>query len=248
MGAGKTAVVTGAGGGIGLAVVDRLVTEGVAVVAVDRDEALLAEAGRRPGVTVRAADLADRRARPRLVAEVGRLDYLVNAAGVVSLVPVPEVTADEWDRVMRVNAEALFFLCQGFAEHMGPGSAIVNISSTAAKTGAVAEAAVYAASKAAVLSITRSFATHLAPRGVRVNAVCPGIIGTSMDDTVVRELAAHRGEDPARLRAARVSGVPLRRGGDPRECAAAIWFLLSEDASYITGQNLNVSGGQVNWG
>ncbi|GLZ02609.1 SDR family oxidoreductase [Actinomadura sp. NBRC 104412] len=241
-------MVTGAAGGIGLAVVDRLVAEGVAVVAVDRDEGLLAEAGRRPGVTTRAVDLGDRHARTRLVAEVDRLDYLVNAAGVVSLVPVADVTVEEWDRVMRVNAEALFFLCQGFAERMGAGSAIVNISSTAAKTGAIAEAAVYAASKAAVLSITRSFATHLAPRGVRVNAVCPGIIDTSMGDSVVRELATRWGEDPERLRAARASGVPMGREGEPRECAAAIWFLLSEDASYITGQNLNVSGGQVNWG
>jgi NAD(P)-dependent dehydrogenase (short-subunit alcohol dehydrogenase family) len=248
MGADRTAVVTGAGGGIGLAVVDRLVDEGVAVVAVDRDEGLLVEAGRRPGVTTRAADLSDRRTWARLVAEVDRLDYLVNAAGVVSLVPVPDVTVGEWDRVMRVNAEALFFLCQGFGERMGAGSAIVNISSTAAKTGAIAEAAVYAASKAAVLSITRSFATHLAPRGVRVNAVCPGIINTSMGDSVVRELSTHRQEDPERLRAARVSSVPMQREGDPHECATAIWFLLSEDASYITGQNLNVSGGQVNWG
>src|SRR5690606_19149864 len=97
-------------------------------------------------------------------------------------------TVEEWDRVMRVNAEALFFLCQGFAERMESGAAIVNVSSTAAKTGAVAEAAVYAASKAAVLSITRSFATYLAPRGVRVNAVCPGVIDTLMNDTVAREL------------------------------------------------------------
>lgn len=158
--------------------VDGAVRDADREVAVDRDERLLADAARRPGVTTRAVDLADRASRTRLAAELDHIDYLVNAAAVVSLVPVAEVTVDEWDRVMRVNAEALFFLCQLLGERMRPGSAIVNISSTAAKTGAIAEAAVYAASKAAVLSITRSFATHLAPRGVRVNAVCPGIIST----------------------------------------------------------------------
>ncbi|HEY8479823.1 MAG TPA: SDR family oxidoreductase [Spirillospora sp.] len=244
----KTAVVTGAGGGIGLAVVDRLVAEGVSVVAVDRDERGLAKAAERPGVTPRVADLGDRGTWPELVAEVDRVDYLVNAAGVVSVVPIPDITVEEWDRVMRVNAEALFFLCQGFAERMESGAAIVNVSSTAAKTGAVAEAAVYAASKAAVLSITRSFATYLAPRGVRVNAVCPGVIDTLMNDTVARELAAIRLDDPDRVRGARATSVPLGREGEPRECAAAIWFLLSDGASYITGQNLNVSGGQVTWG
>lgn len=243
----RRAVVTGAGGGIGLSVVERLLLAGMKVLAVDVSETAL-EKARDLGARTIVADLTDDDQRRRLVGDAGPTDFLVNAAGVISLTPIPDVDVDLWNWISQTNAEATFFLCQLFGSTMGPGSAIVNIASIAAKTGATAETAVYAASKAAVLSITRSFANYLAPRSVRVNAVCPGIINTPMNDKVVHELAGHMGQDPAVWRRERAAGIPMRREGEPRECAAVIAYLLSEEASYITGQNINVSGGLVNWG
>jgi len=240
----KRAVVTGAASGIGQAVAQRLLREGADVLAVDRDEARLA-AVRDAGAETLTADLGTDEGCAR-VAEAGAgADHLVNAAGIIVLAPILEVSREQWRDVFRVNAEAVFFLCQQLGPTLQPGGAIVNVSSISAKLAATQETAVYAASKTAILSVTRSFAYALAPRDVRVNAICPGIIDTPMQDRVLDDVARLRGTTREQLSATRTASVPLGRGASPDECAAAIWFLLSDGAGYMTGQAINFDGGMV---
>ena len=242
----RRAVVTGAASGIGQAVARRLLDSGAAVVAVDRDARGL-QALEALGAQAIVLDLAEAHATSTLVAAAGEADYLVNAAGILRMAPLFEVGREVWREIFAVNAEAVFFLCQALGPRLRPGGAIVNLSSTAAKTGSTLEAAIYAASKAAVLSMTRSFAYALAHRPVRVNAVCPGIIDTPMQDTVLRDMAQIRGGTPTELHAARLSTVPLGRAASADECAEVICFLLSDAAAYMTGQSVNISGGLVTW-
>jgi len=240
----RRAVVTGAASGIGHAVALRLLAEGVAVLAVDRDAERL-EPLRAAGAEPLVVDLGTEDGCAQVVAAGAGADYLVNAAGIIVLESIFEVTREQWRDVFRVNAESIFFLCQQLGPSMREGGAIVNLSSISAKLAATQETAVYAASKTAILSITRSFAYALAPRGVRVNAICPGIIETPMQDRVLDEVARLRGTTREQLSATRTASVPLARGAAPEECAGAIWFLLSDDAGYMTGQAVNYDGGMV---
>lgn len=243
---GKRAVVTGAASGIGQAVASRLLREGVAVIAVDRDAAGL-EAVVAAGATAFVGDLTDPADRDRLVAAGDGVAYLVNAAGIIMLKPILEFTVDDIRRVYAINIEATWDLVSRIGRTMPAGAAIVNLSSSSAKLATTTEAAVYASSKAAVLSVTRSFAYAFAPNGVRVNAICPGIIDTPMQDRVLADVAAKRGITVEELSTARNKTVPLGRAASADECAGAIWFLLSDEAGYMTGQSINYTGGLVMW-
>jgi NAD(P)-dependent dehydrogenase (short-subunit alcohol dehydrogenase family) len=194
-----------------------------------------------------AADLAEPTDRERLAAATGGFDYLVNAAGIILLKPIFDVTVEEWRRIQTVNSESIFFLCQRIGPRLRPGGAIVNLSSSSAKLATTVEAAVYAASKTTITSITRSFAYALASRPVRVNAICPGIVDTPMQDAVLAKVAAVRGTTADELSRARNKTVPLGRAASPEECANLIWFLLSDEADYMTGQAINFTGGLVTW-
>ncbi len=239
-------IVTGAARGIGKAAALRLLAEGVAVLAVDRDEAGLSELAK-AGCETMVADLGDPGERDRIAARGDGIDYLVNSAGMILIKPITEVTVEEWRRVQTVNAEAIFFLCQKIGPRMKPGGAIVNLSSSSAKLASTVEVATYAASKTTILSITRSFAYALASRPVRVNAICPGIVDTPMQDAVLDVVGPLRGMTASELSAARNKTVPLGRGASPEECAGLIWFLLSKEAGYMTGQAINYTGGMVTW-
>jgi NAD(P)-dependent dehydrogenase (short-subunit alcohol dehydrogenase family) len=240
------AVVTGAAGGIGLAIVELLLKESVSVLAVDRDAGNLAKAARL-GAEPLVADLAEPAARDQVVSKAAGARYLVNAAGIIHLAPIREVSVADLRRVFAVNVEATWDLTSRLGAAMGDGGAIVNLSSSSAKLANTVEAAAYACSKAAVLSVTRSFAYEFAAAGVRVNAVCPGIIDTPMQDQVLERVATLRGVSVEELRVARNESVPLGRAASPTECANVIRFLLADASRYMTGQALNVTGGLVTW-
>lgn len=242
----RRAVVTGAASGIGRAVFRRLVREGVDVLAVDIDAGRLGTVVPE-GCATLVADLGDPADRARVAAAAEGVDYLVNAAGIIRIKPIFDVTVEDWRDILTVNAESTFFLCQAIGPRMRPGGAIVNLSSSSAKLAQTIEVAPYAASKAAILSITRSFAYALAPRPVRVNAICPGIIETPMQDRVLDGVARIRGLPRSELSEARTRAVPLGRAATADECAGAIWFLLSDASGYMTGQAVNFTGGLVTW-
>jgi NAD(P)-dependent dehydrogenase (short-subunit alcohol dehydrogenase family) len=161
--------------------------------------------------------------------------------------PIWQVTLEDWRRLYAVNVEGTFFLCQALGSRIPSGGAIVNLSSSSAKLSSTVEVAPYASSKAAILGITRSFAYALASRNVRVNAICPGIIDTPMQDRVLDQVAPLRGMTVDELASVRLGTIPLGRAGTPEETASLTWFLLSDEAAYMTGQAVNLTGGLVMW-
>lgn len=243
---GKRAVVTGAASGIGQAVAQRLLREGVAVIAADMNEAGLAPVVA-AGATPFVGNLTSDRDRDRLVEAGAGVDYLVNAAGIIRLKPILEFTVADIRDIYAINVEATWDLVSRIGRTIPSGGAIVNLSSSSAKLASTTEAAVYASSKTAVLSITRSFAYAYAPNNVRVNAICPGIVDTPMQEKVLAEVAARRGMTVEELSTARNKTVPLGRSSSAEECAGLIWFLLSDAAGYMTGQAINYTGGLVMW-
>jgi NAD(P)-dependent dehydrogenase (short-subunit alcohol dehydrogenase family) len=238
----RKAIVTGGARGIGAAIVRRLAADGTRVAVLDRlrDEAL-AVVGPIDGVAV-AVELAEpaavKRACTRAVALLGGCDVLVNNAGVFAKAPIVDTTAQLFDDVMAVNARAVLLMMGQLApvlERSGRGT-VVNIASMAAKKGAAGEAA-YAASKAAVVALTRIAALELGPAGVTVNAVCPGYVLTDMG------AEARTDADVAAWSA----GSPLGRCTTPEEVADLVAFLASDAARGMTGQAVNVTAGMVTW-
>jgi NAD(P)-dependent dehydrogenase (short-subunit alcohol dehydrogenase family) len=235
--AGRRAVVTGAAGGIGRAAAELLLEQGASVVAADVAEIDLA------GAETVAADLASTEGRAALAAAAGPCDHLVVAHGIVRTKPIAETTEEDWDAVLGVNAKAVYFLCQAFGGLLGDRGSIVLLSSVSARSAASQEQSVYCASKAAVSSVARSFAYAYAPRGIRVNAVLPGIVDTPMQERFLELASRARGTTPEALHEARLKLVPLGRTSPPRECAETILWLLGPASGYLTGQQIAADGG-----
>lgn len=241
----RVAVVTGAARGFGAAIARALSETGAAVVVADLDAAgaestaaRLRERGPAAlAVTVDVSKVADAR---RLIATTlerfGRLDILVNNAGICPLATIEEVSEELFDRVVAVNLKSVFFVSQAAVQSFKEqrSGKIINIASIGGKTGGTMPVAPYSATKAGIISLTKSFASYLAPYGVSVNAIAPGPATTDLT----------RDWPPDRLEAL-AQAIPLKRLARPEDIAGAAVFLASDQASYITGEIVDVNGGML---
>jgi NAD(P)-dependent dehydrogenase (short-subunit alcohol dehydrogenase family) len=247
---GKAALITGAGSGIGKAAAQLFASEGAKVAVVDlaigpaEETAAGIEATGGKAIAVQG-DVADTESITRAVGEAAsRLDGLhivYNNAGVNSTGSVADATEEDWDRCFDVNVKGTFLTSRAAIPHMDGGGSIVNQASVAALV-AVAGFAAYCAAKGAVVSLTRSMAIDLAPRAIRVNALCPGTVYTPLMEPLMRK----RGDGDLEAGLAKTAlKYPIGRLGTPMEIAHAALYLASDDASFVTGSIFTVDGGMT---
>jgi len=249
----KVAIVTGASRGLGRAISLALATEGATVVAAARsrpDETakLVHDLGYKALPIV--ADVRDAFSVDNMITQTiqhfGRVDILVNNAGVFVPANVVDMSEDEWDLTIDVNMKGAFLCCRAAAKEMikrKTGGRIVNISSNAGLIGYAGYAA-YCASKWGLLGFTQSLAKELAPFQINVNAICPGDIETDMLMHEIRDVAKVRSVPEMQIRKEKMESIPLRRFAKPDEVARLVVFLCSDDAEYITGTHIKITGGK----
>ena len=244
---GKRVVVTGGGQGLGLAIVERLIEAGCSLAIhyhTSRDGADgLVEAAKKKGLTANSfsADLTDEQAVKDFVQStadfLGGIDILINNAGdLIGRKTLEEVDVDFWNKVMNVNLTSMMLVTRECIPHLckNPESSIVNLASLAGRKGGHAGSLCYSTAKGATLTWTRSLASELGPRGVRVNAVAPGLIlGTRFHQTHTTKESADK----------TVAGIPVGRAGDPDDVARPVVYLASEYDGFITGATLDINGG-----
>src|SRR6266581_404629 len=257
----KTVLVTGAGAGIGRAIALAMAAEDASVAAADIDPAAAqrtaaaAARSNRRSIAIEAdcGDVGSIDAMvARTIAELGRLDVIVNNAGVTRYAYIMDLTEADWDRIHRVNAKGVFFCLQRAAREMigqnqldGGGGRIINIASISGRGYAGASNAAYAASKGAVIALTKMAAQQLGRHNINVNAICPGVTRTELGARNAVARAAERGLTVAELQAEQEARIPIRRANTPGDIAAMAVFLASPGARNITGQSYNVDGGLV---
>lgn len=237
----KVAVVTGGNSGIGLATAKELIAQGARVVITGRNAAAVAAAAKETGATGIVADQSDLKSIDGLVSQVkeqfGKVDVLFVNAGIATFSPLATASEEHYDAIMNANVKGVFFTTQKFIPLFNDGGAIIFNTSVNASLG-MPDTSVYAASKAAVLSLNRVLATELAPRKIRVNAVSPGPVATplygkiGLSDEQVNGFGEILGKK-----------ILLNRFAQPEEIAKTVRFLASEEASFITGTELVVDGG-----
>ena len=253
--AAETAIVTGAGSGIGRATAVAMAQSGRNVACVDinpESAETVAAMVRQHGVEAVACrtDVGDVTDIDRMIDTVvttfGRLDHIVNNAGVTRAAYIMDLTEEDWDWMHRVNAKGVFFCLQAAARQMiaqGSGGNIINIASIAGRGFAGTSNAAYAASKGAVISLTKTAAQQLARHDIRVNAICPGVTMTEIVNGLVTARAAGKGVSADAMISEMTREIPLQRANDPEDIAAMATFLASSSARNITGQSYNVDGG-----
>jgi NAD(P)-dependent dehydrogenase (short-subunit alcohol dehydrogenase family) len=258
----KVVLVTGAGAGIGRATALGMAEAGGNVAAADIDlvaaqrtaDQAAGNARRAIAIEADCGDVASIDAMvARTVAELGRLDVIVNNAGVTRYAQIMDLTEADWDRIHRVNAKGVFFCLQRAAREMirqnqaggGSGGRIINIASISGRGYPGASNAAYAASKGAVISLTWMAAQQLGRHNINVNAICPGVTRTELGARNAVERAAERGISVAELNAEAEARIPIGRANQPEDIAAMAVFLASPAARNITGQAYNVDGGLV---
>ncbi|WP_104169325.1 glucose 1-dehydrogenase [Cryobacterium sp. M23] len=252
---GKVALITGAASGMGKAMALGYAAEGAHVVIADLNvegaQAVVAEITAAGGsASARSLNVADevqsKEIVDAIVAEHGSLDILVNNAGIGLIKPVWETTAAEWDRIFSVNVRGLFFLTQAACEPMRAQKSgkIINMASIAGRRGEALVAA-YCASKATVISITQSVAMAMAPYGVNVNAMAPGIVDTPYWKEVDKQFGEITGKSEGETFRDAAAGIPLGRTSVPSDVVPLAIFLAGSGSNYITGQTYNVEGGIV---
>lgn len=243
---GKTVLITGAGRGIGKAIAQRFASEGASLALVSNVEADLLATAEELAVTgarvqTLVVDVADsdqvENAVESAAQRFGRIDVLVNNAGIAWEEPVLEIKPDNWKKIIDVNLNGMFWVAQSVAKRMAAqgGGVIVNMAST---NGLVGEAnyAHYNASKGGVVLLTKTMAIELGSKGIRVNAVCPGYIQTPMSEAI---------DSPEFIEQYIRTKIPLGRVGKPEDVAGVFAFLASDDAAFITGETIVVDGGQL---
>jgi 3-oxoacyl-[acyl-carrier protein] reductase len=252
----KIALVTGAGQGIGKACALTIATQGADVAVVDINGQTAEQTASevialgRKGLALQA-DVGDVSAIDRMVRQTidtfGRIDMLVNNAGVTRRAYIMDLTEEDWDRIHRVNAKGVFFCLQRVAREMIPRreGRIVNIASIAGKGYEGTSNAAYAASKGAVISLTKTAAQQLARHNINVNAVCPGVTNTALSQASLEIRAQQEGVGVEEIQRQRAETIPLRRANEPEDIAAMVAFLGSAGARNITGQSFNVDGGII---
>jgi len=241
---GKKAIVTGASKGIGHAVAQAFLRQGATVYAISRTQgdwsSLIAAAAEGSSeVIFKAADVGDEAAITTVVKEIikesGGLDIVVNNAGITRDGLIARMPAEAWNEVLRVNLASAFYVCKAVSMHLlgRRGGSIINMSSVVGQHGNAGQTN-YAASKAGLIGFTQSLAQELAPRGVRVNAICPGLIGTEMTEKLTEE-----------QKSALFARIPMARMGKVEEIASVALWLASDLSTYVTGQAITVDGGMT---
>ncbi|MBI4636358.1 MAG: glucose 1-dehydrogenase [Candidatus Rokubacteria bacterium] len=255
---GRTVLITGAASGIGAACARRLAREGARLVLADLDADGAERLAKELGQVAVQADVTRRADIDRMLDEAyrrwGRLDVLFNNAGVIQGKPLLEVTEEDWDRLMSVNLRAVFFVLQAAARRMLgqdpiPGSELrgklIQTASIAAYRGGLPLTTPYAASKAGVVSLTRSAAQAFAASRITSNCICPGVVDTPLWERLDAEWSALEGWPRGEAWKRRTAGIPLGRPETPDDVAGLVLFLSSADSDYMTGQAVNVDGGLV---
>lgn len=246
--AGKTAFLTAAAQGIGRAIALAFAREGAKVIATDIDEPGLASLARVCGCTTRRLDVTDGSAIASLAREVGTVQVLVNAAGYVHAGTVLDYTEADWDLAFDLNARSMARTIRAFLPSMlgAGGGSIVNVASVAGSVKGVPNRFVYAASKAAVIGLTKAVAADFVTRGIRCNAICPGTVDSPSLAQRIKAQAKASGKTEAEVRAAFVARQPMGRLGTADEIAALAVHLASDEAAFTTGSVMIADGGMAN--